>query len=117
MLHPFDKEQWYKPERDGNLEDYLSMHDGGSFPLFKGPLWYQRLWEGGHFVPNYSIIRIMWNVGREDEHYTVISKSELKGIEATVHGGKPGIFNPKELLLENGPLWEAHHLAIQPESE
>ncbi len=106
----FDSHPWYNPRRDGDIISYLQEHDGlTTFPLFKGYAQYRFLWKKGLFVPEWSVIRIMWNVGRCDEHYSVLNERQLKGIVAEYHGGQPGISDART-LLRDAPPWEAQHL-------
>ncbi|MDP4012970.1 MAG: hypothetical protein Q8R00_05205 [Candidatus Nanoarchaeia archaeon] len=101
----------YQPKRDGTLAEYLKTHNGIScFPLFRGYSWYKELWKKEYLMPG-SIIRLMWNVGRGDEHFLVLEKDKLQGIgQGTGHGGREGIHHPKEILTNKGPQWEAHRL-------
>lgn len=111
MAIPFGGKPWYDPERDGSLNEYLNKHDGYiSFPLFKGYEHYQLLWDEGYLEPYVSAIRVMWNIGRDDEHYLVKSELELEGLEGPRHAGKPGVHGVRDILTDNGPPWEAHHL-------
>jgi len=111
MRNPFDREGWYKSERDGSLEKYLETYDGFScFPLFRGIEIYNKLLEGGYLIPNYSLIRLMWNIGREDEHFLVLENRKLEGISLTAHSGMPGIYEAKEIIKDDGPCFEAQNL-------
>jgi hypothetical protein len=86
----FSTHPWYDRKRDGSLEEYFETHDGHScFPLFKGHAHYKLLWNKGYLQPEMSIIRLMWNIGREDEHFLVKSKDILQGIEAPAPGCRP----------------------------
>ena len=106
----------YDAKRDGSLSEYLKTHDGYmAFPLFYGLQQYHMLWDEGWIVREYSIIRIMWNVGRGDEHYLVIGRDNVKGIENDAHGGAKGFFDMGKLLNDrDGICWEAQHLSIIP---
>jgi hypothetical protein len=100
----------YNPERDGTLAEYLETHDGHScFPLFKGLGDFQLLKDEGWLEPRISIIRLMWNVGRGDEHFFVTDEFYLEGIENDHHGGRAGIHTP-ENIFKKAPPFEAHHL-------
>ncbi len=111
----YDNKPWYNPKRDGTLGDYLESHGGGSsaFPLFKDYAHFKMLWDSGYLEPDISFIRIMYNVGRFDEHYSVKGEFGLEGIPLEYHGGKPGIHDPR-ILLRNVPPWEAQHLNPEP---
>lgn len=101
MKNPFDSEGWYTPERDGSLEKYLETHDGFScFPLFKGIEIYEKLLKEGYLRPDYSVIRLMWNIGREDEHFLVLKNGKLKGLALSAHSGRGGIHDYQEILKE-----------------
>lgn len=100
----------YHPERDGSLAEYLELHDGwSSMPLFKGYEQYKMLWDLGYLEPHVSSIRLMWNMGREDEHFSVLGLHEIEGCsELRAHAGRAGIHDPKEVLSEeNCPEFEA----------
>ena len=101
----------YNPERDGSLEEYLRTHDGlSAFPLFHGYAQYKMLWDEGYLVPDWSVIRLMWNVGRGDEHFFVKGEFELVGVhDIQAHAGREGIHDPRE-ILEEGVCFEASGL-------
>jgi hypothetical protein len=102
---------WYTPERDGDLEAYLKEHDGIScFPLFKGYAHYKLLWDQEYFIPNISIVRLMYCYIRDDEHYIVTGEFELRGIESSRHGGRAGTHDPRVLLEGDAPPWEAQDI-------
>lgn len=107
----------YHSRRDGSLEKHLELHDGfRSHALFKGYRHFRMLWDRGYLVPDISVIRIMWNVGREDEHYLVRGKYKITGIQAPAHSGKPGDYDPREVLSGNCPVFEAQSLNPDPKS-
>ncbi len=100
----------YTPERDGTLAEYLTTHDGHSaFPLFKGLEQFELLRREEWFAPRMSIIRLMWNVGRDDEHFAVIEDFQLQGIGHGAHAGREGIHDPAD-VLQNAPPFEATNL-------
>jgi hypothetical protein len=100
----------YLPERDGALEQYLAAQFRGDvFRLFKGFEHFELLRAQGWFVPGMSAIRVMYNVGRGDEIYSVTESFQLKGIEHSEHGAPPGIVDPA-VLLAKAPPFEAHSL-------
>ena len=114
MKKGFESEAWYKPERDGSLEDYFETHDGFStFPLFRGVEIYEKLLKEGYLIPNYSIIRLMWNFGREDEHFLVVENGRLQGIQSPAHAGRKGVMDYKEIIKEEGPCFEAQNLKVK----
>ncbi|PIN91971.1 hypothetical protein COU61_01700 [Candidatus Pacearchaeota archaeon CG10_big_fil_rev_8_21_14_0_10_35_13] len=107
----------YNPKTNGPLERYLETHDGRtSFPLFKGWKHYEMLWDRGYLEPGMSVIRLMWNDGREDEHFLVMGVREIEGMsELQAHAGREGTQDPKRILSEkNCPPWEAHSLNREP---
>ena len=110
LTHP-----WYTPKRDGPLENYLEsrrfgiMPPNAVYPLFKGYEHFQQLWDKGYLEPNVSCIRLMWNIGRHDEHFGVIGEDTIEGIELPAHSGRPGRHSARE-ILSNGPCWEVHYL-------
>lgn len=71
--------------------------------------------EKGWLQPRISIIRLMWNMGRSDEHFVVTEDHQLAGIhDAPDHAGRPGVHDPQKVLTE-GPNWEVHHLWLYDE--
>jgi hypothetical protein len=107
----------YHPKRDGALEEYLKAHNGFTcMPLFKGYGQYKMLWDKGYLQPRVSVIRLMWNVGRGDEHFIVTKDNRLEGCTGLeFHSGRPGIHDPKVVLsARNCPVWEAQHLNRKP---
>jgi hypothetical protein len=108
---------WYNPERDGTLEEYLTLHDGhSSFPLFRGYSQFKLLVDEGYILPEWSAIRLMWNVGRDDEHFFIDENFQLVGCDdLRHHAGRPGTFDPEEFLERKDlPPWEAHNLNRNP---
>ena len=115
MPHPLDPEPWYKENRDGKLEEYIAervKHDTfGVFPLFKGYTWYEKLWDLGYLLPDRSYVRLMWNIGRGDEHFVVLSREEIKGLhDVPGHPGREGIHKVRKVLTNKSPVWEAQWL-------
>ena len=105
---------YYQPGRDGTLEEYLTEKDGcTTFPLFHGYNWYETLWEREYLRPG-SIIRLMYNFVGGDEHYGILERHKLQGIGiGGAHAGKEGIFDPRVILTDKSPNWEAQHLNIR----
>lgn len=100
----------YNEMRDGPLGEYLRTHDGyNAFPLFKGIDDFEMLRQQGWLEPRISVIRLMYNVGRDDGHYVVTEDFKLEGLQANAHSGDEGIFEPAE-LLKDAPPFEGHHL-------
>ena len=64
--------------------------------MFKGIEIYEKLWNEGYLIKEYSIIRLMWNVGRGDEHFLVLDKYELEGIQCPGHPGREEEFTIQE---------------------
>ncbi len=119
----FEREPWYKPIRDGPLDKYIQKRDGGinCWPSFKGPEWYEKLWEEGYLLPYKTILRLMWNFGRDDEHFIVTEEGKLQGIhDISAHQGRKGVFGYRRILLTRGPLyetqWLAPHFGQEPKS-
>lgn len=111
MGKPFDSRAWYTPDRDGDLKKYLEIYDGlAAFPLFRGFEQYVMLKDKGLFLPDYSVIRLMWNVGRGDEHFLVLEDYRLEGLQTPAHAGREGIHEPEKIFTADCPCWEAHHL-------
>ena len=106
---------WYIPKRDGPLEEYLRSHNGysGTFSLFKGYRYYGIMKKRGYLIPNCTIIRLMWNVVRGDEHFGVTEDFQLMGIgQDTPHPGRPGIHDPRKILSSRNPCWEVHNFKL-----
>ncbi|HLC78692.1 MAG TPA: hypothetical protein VJH92_06210 [Candidatus Nanoarchaeia archaeon] len=106
----------YNEKRDGSLEEYFEDHDGiSAFPLFYGYGQFKMLWDRGYLMPSVSIIRVMWNVGRGDEHFGVVDENTLEGISAPMHSGRPGIHDVRKVLDDKKcPAWEAQYLDPKP---
>jgi len=71
----------------------------------------------GYILPEFTSIRLMWNTGRDDEHFIVNEQFQLEGCDGLIHhAGRPGIFDPEEFLERKElPPWEAQHLNPYPE--
>jgi hypothetical protein len=105
----------YNPQRDGDLDKYLEVHNGRScFPLFHGIKWFYTLRDNGLFLPDFSVVRLMWNMGRGDEHFCLTQDYKLEGMQANYHSGRPGIHEPEAILTDENPPWEAFNLALSP---
>ena len=114
MKSVFDESGYYVPERDGNLDEYLEKHDGfSSVPLFRGIRIYEQLWKEGYLQSDYSYIRLMLNVGREDEHFQVIERGRLRGIELQAHSGRKGEFDATEIITQDGPCFEVGNIVTK----
>ncbi|MBR9676472.1 hypothetical protein GOV05_05690 [Candidatus Woesearchaeota archaeon] len=102
----------YNGLSDGSIEEYLRLFDGVfDFPTFRTHEPFKLLWEKNLFIPDISIIRLNYGSSRSDEHYRVISESEVEGIIADAHSGIEGAHNPKKILgRADCPSWEAYHL-------
>jgi hypothetical protein len=91
--------QSYREERDGDLYRYLyERFEQLPLPLFRGYEDFKMLQDLGLLMPGVSYIRIMWNIGREDEHYLINENFMLEGMTGAAHSGDEGIFDPKEKL-------------------
>ena len=93
----------YNEERDGPLERYFETHDGFStFPLFRGPSIYERIWNEGYIIPRFTWLRLMWNLGRDDEHFAILEDGGLEGIShAPAHAGRPGNYEYTDIIFDN----------------
>ncbi len=106
----FEQGGYYNPKVSGSLEEYLTEFNGRmSFPLFKGIEQFNMLKKRDYFIPNRSIIRLMWNSERGDEHFLVNEIYQLFSLESGVHSGREGTHKPKKILDEN-VRWEPHEL-------
>jgi hypothetical protein len=115
-LDSFDAEYCgYNPERHGPLEEYFKKYDGWSAcPLFSGVDLFYQLRDEAWLLPDFSVLRLMWNVGRGDEHFIVVEDYMLMGASANFHGGRPGIHDPKEIIgLDDSPYWEIQNIAVR----
>jgi hypothetical protein len=105
----------YDPSSDGSLDAYLrrQFDNNGTYCLFRGYKHFRMLWKEGYVIPGMTAIRLMYNFGREDEHYLVIDEKTLEGIILPAHAGKPGRHLVRKILNRSTPLWEAHDLDEQ----
>ncbi len=112
MKDPFQPQCWYDPKKHGSLDDYLKIQldSTGTFCLFKGVKQFNLLWDAGYIISNFTCIRLMYNLGRGDEHYCVIDKNTVSGVNAGFHAGKPGTHEIKDILAKDAPAFEAHPL-------
>jgi hypothetical protein len=100
----------YNKERDGKLSEYLEdrCSGGGTFALFTGMNDFNMLKEYGLFKPEYTAIRVMWNVGIGDEFYKIVEvdgKIMLLGMENGDHMSQipvKGLFKPEDVLEKRG---------------
>ena len=98
---------WYDPSRDGTIEEYIAYCRNEMVPkCFKGHKQFQQLVDLGYVTPLITSIRIMYNIGRDDEFYGVVEDFKLEGIILNAHSGKEGIHDPKELLSNEIPYFE-----------
>jgi hypothetical protein len=106
---------WYDPRFDASIDEYLVRYSKqfATYPIFKGYDAYPLLWNGGHFQAGTSLIRLCYGHGRQDEHYIVLNDSEVEGFLTKAHGGKPGVYNVRRLLIEE-MRWEAQYLNRRP---
>src|SRR3989339_764371 len=106
MVDAFDPEQWYKPERDGELHSYLERRVGlglSPFPLFRGYEWFEILRRDGYLVSG-NVIRLMRDMGM-DEHFVVTPDYKLRGMKAGGHDGMAGIYEASVILNKDAPAW------------
>jgi len=113
----FDSKCYYQPKRDGALDDFLQVQFDsiGTYRQFKGVGQFNLLWERGYLVPQFSCIRLMYNLGRGDACYAVIDQKTLSGLDAGFHSGEPGRHQLRYILTKNAPPFEAHHMEEDPE--
>lgn len=100
----------YVPERDGDVSEYVKRFKReapGTHPLFHGAEFFELLRQHGWLHPRISIIRLMHNHGRTDEHFEITEDFQLEGIASEAHAGREGLFEPK-VILDNAyaPHWE-----------
>ncbi len=82
-----------------DIIEYLKIHDGFQVhPLFEGYEQFEFLKSKDLLVPKITSIRLMWNIGRWDEHFSITEDFKLEGILLNAHSGRPGISDPKEIL-------------------
>lgn len=93
----------YREETDGPLEKYFETHDGYStFPLFRGPAIYEKIWNEGYILPGFTWLRLMWNIGRDDEHFFAHDDGKLEGIShARAHAGREGVYHHTEIIFDD----------------
>jgi len=108
----------YHPEVDGTLEEYLQTHNGRTaFPLFRGIKYFTIMKKRGWLEPRWTIVRLLWNTGRGDEHFFVTENFQLEGMEGPAHSGREGIHAPSKILKMDGPLWEIYNLMMRREED
>lgn len=82
-----------------DIVKYLRKHDGFQVhPLFEGYPQFEFLKAQNLLVPRITSLRLMWNLGRWDEHFSITEDFKLEGILLNAHSGRPGIHEPKEIL-------------------
>lgn len=97
---------FYKPRRDGPIENYLKMRKEMNLPFsFRGLEPYQELWNKRYIMPDIASVRLVFSHARSDEHYCVVSEHELEGIELPMHSGKPGMHDPEKILTDKEISW------------
>lgn len=107
------KDYHYNPERDGDIGRYIfNMKEDCAEPLFRGYGPFKELVRRDYVIPGGSSIRLMWNVGRDDEYFLVNSEGKLEGlVDLSAHAGRKGIFEAEEILDDpETPFWEIHGL-------
>lgn len=103
----------YRGSIDGDIKKYLiEAHSNGMVcPTFKGYEPFEQLWDLGVVTPQITSIRLMFNIGRGDEHYIVADKEHLEGIVIKAHPGQEGLHITKELLTKTkADYWEVNGL-------
>jgi hypothetical protein len=99
---------WYNQEQHGDLEKYFEVYNGiSAFPLFKGTKHFKMLWDQGYIEPGITTIRVMWNMGRDDEHFDIVDENTLEGIAAPAHSGRSGRHSIN--ILDKCPSYEIHY--------
>jgi hypothetical protein len=107
---------YHSPEIDGPIEKFISLHEEeGTPPCFRGVYPYYELWDRGWVEPEITSIRLMMGDGRSDEHYLVLDKDQLEGIQLAFHSGRSNSYNPRN-LLPTAPYWEIDGLNLDPEN-
>jgi len=97
----------YCPQKDGSLLDYLeNCRSSGRDPLFHGIEPLREAFQSGLVRPGFTLIRLMWNFGRTDEHYVIRSRDHLEGILLAAHSGRPGIHPIEDIVNDDAPKWE-----------
>jgi hypothetical protein len=99
----------YGGHADGDIKQHLkNMHESGAVaPTFKGYEPFKQLWDLGFVTPQITVIRLMFNLGRGDENYSIVDEENLEGVILNCHSGIPGVHNTKELLTNTkAKYWE-----------
>ncbi len=100
----------YIEKRDGSFTTYLDTCTNESrYGLFLGPQHYRDLWDAGLLTPEITSIRIMGNSHRPDEHYIVISRDAVEGVELQAHSGKQGQHPIENVIPDSGVMFEVHY--------
>lgn len=117
-MNPFYSRGYYNPKCDGTLDEYVRRQEehSGTSCLFNGVRQFNLLWGEGFILPGRTAIRMMYNVGRGDEHYVVRDRETLVGAVAGAHSGKPGIFPVRAIIKNGAPPFEARPLRRKPEN-
>ena len=97
----------YIEKRDGSFARYLdTCGNERRNGLFLGPQHYRDLWDAGLLTPEITSIRIMYNSHRQDEHYIVISRDVVEGVELQAHSGKQGQHPIENVIPDLGVMFE-----------
>jgi len=94
---------FYIPQRDGSLKDYLNKRGLMTPPLFNDPRYFKELRELG-FLKLGSGIRVMHSMFGLDESYWVNGDFKLEGISVGIFEGKEGVHEPEDILKDQ--YWE-----------
>tara|TARA_Y100000034_G_C6907867_1_gene421894 strand:- start:6362 stop:6709 length:348 start_codon:yes stop_codon:yes gene_type:complete len=105
---------WYDPKINGTIEEYIEFCKSNQMGIsFKGPEQFQQLVNLGYITPHITSIRLMYGMGSAG-FYQVIDNFQLEGVDVSVHAGKEGIHNPKELLSGDVPHFEVSMMNPHP---
>ena len=65
---------YYRGNIDGDIKEYLiqSHYNGIVCQTFCGYEPFEQLWDIGIIIPQITYIRLMFNIFRGDEHYTIL---------------------------------------------
>ena len=103
---------YYKPE-DGTIEDWIEWSEDKNIPVvFKGYEALHQLWDKGYIFPGRTYLRINWSEC-SDNHYLILGRNVLEGIDVPVHGGIEGLHLAEKILSE-APNWDIYRYNPEP---
>ena len=102
---------WDETDSESIIAYLKRKHNDRSVaPSFRGYKAFQELLKTGAVTPEITSIRLYINDSC-DEHYIVMSETEVEGVELKAHSGREGRHNIEQLLQrEDYRYWEVSGL-------